>query len=116
MRDEHVSILLATCNGASFVREQIESIRSQSVKDWTLLIRDDGSTDGTQDMLRDLAASDARIEIVSDSHGQLGAAGNFSMLATRALGFPPGPVMFADQDDVWFPAKIERTLAVLRNA
>lgn len=116
MRDEPVSILLATCNGAPFVREQIESIRSQSVTDWTLVIRDDGSTDGTPDILRELAGSDSRIVIVNDAHGRLGAAGNFSMLATRALTGPPGPVLFADQDDVWFPAKIERTLATLRSA
>jgi len=116
MRDEPVSILLATCNGAPFVREQIESIRSQSVTDWTLLIRDDGSTDGTPDILREFAGSDSRIVIVNDAHGRLGAAGNFSMLAARALAGPPGPVLFADQDDVWFPAKIERTLAALRSA
>ena len=116
MRDEPVSILLATCNGAQFVREQIESIRSQSVTDWTLAIRDDGSTDGTPGILDELAGSDSRIVIVNDAHGRLGAAGNFSMLATRALTGPPGPVLFADQDDVWFPTKIERTLAVLRSA
>jgi glycosyltransferase involved in cell wall biosynthesis len=116
MRDEPVSILLATRNGAPFVREQIESIRSQSVTDWTLVIRDDGSTDGTGDILRELAGSDSRIVIVSDALGRLGAAGNFSMLATRALTGPPGPVLFADQDDVWFPVKIERTLAALRRA
>src|SRR5688572_7067998 len=116
MRDEPVSILLATFNGAPFVREQIESIRSQSVGDWTLVIRDDGSTDGTPEILRELAESDARIVLVSDANGRLGAAGNFSRLATRALTGPAGPVLFADQDDVWFSTKIERTLAVLRSA
>ena len=116
MRDEPVSILLATCNGARFVREQVESIRSQSVSDWTLVIRDDGSTDGTLEILCELAGTDSRIVLVNDTHGHLGAAGNFSMLATRALSGPPGPVLFADQDDVWFPTKIERTLAALRSA
>ena len=116
MRDEPVSILLATCNGARFVREQVESIRSQSVSDWTLVIRDDGSTDGTLEILCELAGTDSRIVLVNDTHGHLGAAGNFSMLATRALSSPPGPVLFADQDDVWFPTKIERTLAALRSA
>ena len=116
MRDEPVSILLATCNGAPFLREQIESIRSQSIRDWTLVIRDDGSTDGTPDILREFAAIDSRIEIVNDAPGRLGAAANFSMLAARALTGPPGPVMFADQDDVWFPEKIEMALAALRKA
>jgi len=116
MRDEPVSILLATRNGAPFVREQIESIRSQNVTDWTLVIRDDESTDGTPEILRELARTDSRIVLVSDAHGRLGAAANFSLLAARALAGPPGPVLFADQDDVWFPAKIERTLAALRRA
>ena len=116
MRDEPVSILLATFNGAPFVREQIASIRSQSVSDWTLVIRDDGSTDGTPEILRELAGSDPRIVLVSDTLGRLGAAGSFSTLAARVLTGPTGPVLFADQDDVWFPTKIERTLAVLRSA
>lgn len=107
-----VDILLATYNGAAHVREQIASLQQQTFCDWRLLIRDDGSRDATPTLLAELAQSDSRIEIVTDSLGNLGFNGNFHALL-RASQAPW--VMFCDQDDVWLPSKIERTLCVMRD-
>jgi rhamnosyltransferase len=47
-----VDILLATWNGERYLAEQIDSILAQSYSNWRLLIRDDGSSDGTRDIIR----------------------------------------------------------------
>ena len=47
----HVSIVLATYNGASFLEEQLQSIIENTYKDWTVEICDDGSTDGTLEIV-----------------------------------------------------------------
>jgi len=47
-----VDILMATYNGEKYLNDQISSIISQTYKDWILFIRDDGSTDGTIDIIK----------------------------------------------------------------
>ncbi len=106
-------ILLATYNAGRFLDEQIDSIQKQSTADWTVLARDDGSTDGTVDRLEAWAAADRRTEIVRDAEGRLGPVGNFSRLGQVALERGARVVVFADQDDVWFEDKLARTLTLL---
>ena len=65
-----VFIALATYQGAKYLRPLIQSIRRQSYADWTLLARDDGSTDATAKILRELARRDARIAVLDDGGGQ----------------------------------------------
>lgn len=107
-----VDILMATYNGEQFVGEQIESIQNQSFTDWTLLVSDDCSTDGTLDVVRKMATNDSRISIVSEGVRYGSAARNFLHL----LGLSDSPhAMFCDQDDVWLPEKIDRSLRFVSN-
>ena len=100
------TILLATFEGAGFVGEQIESIRAQTHPDWRLLIRDDGSRDGTQDELHRLARLDRRVEFIEDEAGKLGAVGNFGRLLELARDRGADWIALADQDDHWHPEKL----------
>ena len=100
-------IVLAAYNGSEYVRGQIQSIQAQTVKEWTLLVRDDGSSDDTVAIVRQFAEIDARIELIADDVHRLGSAGSFSRLAMVARERGAGYVMFADQDDLWVPTKIE---------
>lgn len=104
----HVMILMATFNGAKAVRAQLDSFVAQSHRDWSLLVSDDGSTDGTQEIIRAFAAAhpDHRITLIRGP--QKGSAQNFLSLL-RAAGRVPF-VAFADQDDVWLTHKLERAL------
>lgn len=111
-----VFIALATHNGASFVVDQVESIRRQSFSDWTLLVRDDASSDGTPELLRGLAAVDRRIVLVEDDRTRLGAAQNFGRLMEQAYRQGAEYLFFADQDDVWQPDKLHRQLQVMAQA
>lgn len=59
-----VNILLSTYNGEQFLAEQVKSIQEQTYQEWQLLIRDDGSSDGTVEVIKQLAAQDSRIHFI----------------------------------------------------
>ncbi|MCX6660415.1 MAG: glycosyltransferase [Candidatus Bathyarchaeota archaeon] len=102
-----IDVLLATYNGEKYLREQIDSILSQTYKNWNLLVRDDGSSDNTIRIIesyRDLVPD--RIVVLKDDLGNLGVIRNFSKL----LGYSHSDyIMLSDQDDMWLPRKIELT-------
>lgn len=111
-----VWILLPTWNGARFVAEQIASIERQTVTDWRLLVRDDGSSDDTVAVVDALASADARIERLRDDAGNLGVVANVDRLLAAAQARGARRVMLADQDDVWLPDKIAVSRALLHEA
>jgi glycosyltransferase involved in cell wall biosynthesis len=107
-----IDIILSTYNGGKFLREQLDSILAQTFTDWRLLIRDDGSLDDTEEIVRDYARRHPlRILHVESAGENLGACQSFGRLlhCTDAAY-----VMLCDQDDIWFPDKIERTLEKMR--
>jgi glycosyltransferase involved in cell wall biosynthesis len=111
-----VLILLATYNGAAYLREQIESIQRQTFSDWRLLIRDDGSTDATRDIVHQYIAGDSRIELLCDTRGRLGLLKNFATLAEAALERSAHYIAFADQDDVCQTKKLAIQLDAMKTA
>lgn len=111
-----VFVVLATYNGAPFIVDQIESIRRQAFTAWTLLVRDDRSTDATGRLVRELAAADERIHVLEDDGLRLGAAQNFGRLLQRAYDLGAEYVFSADQDDVWLPDKLHKQLARMLEA
>ncbi len=114
--DPSVTIVLAAFNGRKYIREQIESLQRQTYENWTLLVRDDDSSDGTVDVVRALAQDDTRIALLEDTQGWLGTARNFGALLKAAHESGAAYVCFADQDDVWHPAKIERQMEMMLRA
>jgi glycosyltransferase involved in cell wall biosynthesis len=109
-----VDILLSTYNGAAYLEQQLASLEAQTFRDWRLVVRDDGSSDGTVALLEATAATDARVEVVRDERARKGACGSFGVLLEGHASAER--IMFCDQDDVWLPHKIERTLAAMRRA
>lgn len=102
------TILMSTYNGERYLRQQIDSILGQTDRDWRLMVRDDGSTDGTQAILNDYAqAHPERIRVMESREHNLGAKRSFEELLTHAE--KSDYYMFADQDDVWLPEKIAVT-------
>ena len=108
-----VDILMATYNGAKYVDEQIRSFCRQTYTDWRCIVHDDGSTDGTQDILRAWAKKEPRILFIEDGVCGLHPAKHFLYM----LRWSDAPwVMWSDQDDVWFDTKIETMLQTAENA
>jgi len=106
-----VEILMATFNGEKFIKEQINSIISQSYPNWKLLIRDDGSKDKTLKIINEYTKKfPSQIFLISNQQKHLGCCQNFSKLLSIAKA---DYIMFSDQDDIWLPNKIEITLQKL---
>ncbi|HEM5491481.1 glycosyltransferase family 2 protein [Streptococcus suis] len=108
-----VNILMSTYNGQQFLSEQIRSIQEQSYTDWTLFIRDDGSSDNTKEILKDFERQDSRIHLIdSDKSDNLGVIKSFHKLVNYERA---GYYFFCDQDDVWLPNKLELSLNEAQN-
>lgn len=107
-----VNILMSTYNGQQFLAEQIRSIQEQTFSDWTLLIRDDGSSDRTKDLLHDFARQDSRIRLIDvEEQKNLGVIKSFHRLVQYEKA---DYYFFSDQDDVWLPDKLEVSLQEAR--
>ena len=107
-----VQILLASYNGAAHLTQQLESLVAQQGVDWSLLWRDDGSTDATISIVEEFAAAHPGRVARLTQGGRLGAGASFM----RLLGAAPDVDFYAfmDQDDAWFPDKLARAVAALR--
>jgi rhamnosyltransferase len=111
--EARIWIVLSAYNGARYIREQIESIRSQSVRNWRLLVRDDGSTDETVSIVVELAGEDPRIELLPPDGRNLKPPASFGVLLEKAHRAGIDHVFLADQDDIWLPAKLSRQLEIM---
>ncbi|MEA5051526.1 MAG: glycosyltransferase family 2 protein [Oscillospiraceae bacterium] len=105
-----VTVLLATYNSEAYVAELIDSILANTYGDFSLVIRDDASADGTADVLR--RYTDARVSVTLSDTQSGGAKNNFFRLL---LANDNDYLMFADADDVWLPEKIGKTRALMRS-
>ncbi|MEZ0483590.1 glycosyltransferase family 2 protein [Fibrella aquatica] len=102
-----LSVALCTYNGASYLRDQWNSLLAQEWIPNELIVSDDGSTDGTLALVRELAQTAPFPVTILANEKPLGYNGNFS----QAIAACTGELIFlCDQDDVWFPHKT-RTLA-----
>ena len=109
-----VEILLAAYNGERFLREQLDSLLAQTWEQWHLTVSDDGSTDGTPAILDEYAARyPGRIRRVKHE-GRFGNARDHFFWLMKECG--ASYMMFCDQDDVWHPDKVEKTMRALLEA
>ena len=108
-----IAILMSTYNGEEYLSKQVESIKNQTNNDWHLYIRDDGSTDSTFSILKEISDKDKRITFVNkDDVKNVGVIRSFmSLLESTDADF----YMFSDQDDVWKENKIQRALSLMKH-
>lgn len=99
---DKVQVLLSSYNGEKYIKEQIESILKQEEVEISLLIRDDGSTDKTIEIVQELAKENKNITYYQGKN--LGPARSFMDLLYHSGNFPY--FAFSDQDDVWKPQKL----------
>ncbi len=97
-----ISIALATYNGSKFLREQLDSILSQSMTDFEVIVCDDCSTDDTVKILYEYAAKDTRFNI-HEHETNLGFKKNFEHILSLCKG---EFIAFCDQNDIWEPNHI----------
>jgi glycosyltransferase involved in cell wall biosynthesis len=111
-RSPAVSVIVCFLNEAPFLAEAVHSIVGQTFTDWELWLVDDGSTDGSSDIARQLAATDpARIGCVEHAdHRNLGLSASRNAGIAQARG---RYIAFLDADDVWTANKLTEQTAIL---
>jgi len=110
-RKQQIGVCLATFNGERYIAEQLDSVFSQSCQEFTLYIADDGSTDGTIEVIRTFQKRYPGRIALSINEKQLGALRNFEQLL-HSCG--EAYIAFCDQDDIWEPQKLRLQLDAIR--
>lgn len=102
-----VAVIMASYNGEKYVRQQIESIFASGFGDFEIFIYDDGSKDNTIGIISELEQQHPGRIHLHQNETNLGVTRNFLQAVARAEA---DYIMLCDQDDVWKPNKIEKTL------
>ncbi|WP_432472048.1 glycosyltransferase family 2 protein [Amphritea sp. HPY] len=105
-----ISIAMATYNGAKFLEEQLNSFLDQTRLPDELIITDDCSSDETEEIIVSFTQTAPFKVIFSRNNKNLGYCANFNAALMKTTG---DLVFLSDQDDVWFPEKIEHMIAVV---
>ncbi len=101
-----VSVIMNIRNGASTLREALDSVVAQTLADWELIVWDDRSSDDSADIVAQY--SDPRIRyFLSPEETSLGKARDNAIREARGEW-----VAFLDQDDVWVPRKLEMQMTI----
>src|ERR1039457_5929793 len=103
-----VSVIMPTYNRGYVVGEAIESILNQTYDNIEVVVVDDGSTDNTQEKLKEYGD---RIRVVYQRNSGPAAARNRGIRAARGE-----IIAFLDSDDVWLPTILERQVSLLQQA
>ncbi len=113
-----ISVAMCTYNGAEYIVEQLESIAAQTLLPAEIVVSDDGSTDGTIALLKQtwerLAEHSAELRKVTltvvVNKSSLGVTKNFEQAISKTT---KQYIFLADQDDLWFPTRLEVEAAQL---
>jgi len=108
-----VSIVLIFLNEERFLEEAVNTVRTQTMEDWELILVDDGSTDKSAIIGRRMAAEDNRIRCLDHPRHA-----NRGMSASRNLGVAHANspyIAFIDADDVWERSKLAEQVEVLES-
>lgn len=100
------SVIIPTYNRRDFLKKAVDTVLAQTHRDFELIIADDGSTDGTRDMLE--AYDDPRLRYVCQDNQGPAAARNLGLTHAQADW-----IAFLDSDDWWLPQKLERSAAYI---
>jgi glycosyltransferase involved in cell wall biosynthesis len=105
-----ISVVLATYNGEKFIREQIDSILAQTLLPDEIIVSDDYSTDRTWEILEAYQSVFPSLFHLYRNTGKHGAHNNFKNAFRYVTSDVVAP---CDQDDIWMPEKLERSVAAL---
>lgn len=110
MADPLVTVVVAAYDAERWLGATLDSVLAQTMPDWRCHVVDDGSRDGTAELVRGYAARDPRFALTVQANAGVSAARNRLLEATR--GEAPY-VAVLDADDLWLPDALEQLVAVL---
>ncbi|MHB2166122.1 glycosyltransferase family 2 protein [Alsobacter sp. R-9] len=98
-----LSVIVPVYNKAPFVRRCVASIKGQTIHDFEVVVVDDGSTDGSVEVIREAIADDPRFTVIVQPNGGVSRARNTGCSAAKGTWF-----VLLDADDEWLPDHLER--------
>lgn len=101
-----ISVVIPLYNKRPYIRRAVDSVLAQSFRNFELIVVDDGSTDGSHEMLADIA--DPRLRLIRQDNAGEGAARNCGIEEASANW-----IAFLDADDMWFPGHIDELAALI---
>lgn len=107
-----VSVIIPTYNRAHLIGRAIQSVLNQSYQDFEIIVVDDGSTDDTEEVIKEFQEQDKRIRCIRHEKNK-GAAAARNTGITAAKG---EYIAFQDSDDEWFSKKLEKQMNVFATA
>lgn len=105
-----LSVVIATYNGEKFLREQLDSVLAQTLMPDEIIVSDDGSMDGTWAILEEYWKRYPKLFRLYKNEGKKGAHENFKQAFQYVTCDLVAP---CDQDDIWMPEKLARSVASL---
>lgn len=109
-----IEILIPTFNGAQYLDLQLQSIFDQDYSDWRILIKDDGSSDDTKNIISSWEKKHPKkIQRIKERKEGLGVSQSFGLLIANSTS---PYVMLCDQDDFWRPSKVGKSLQAIQQA
>jgi len=104
------SVITPAYNAEKYIAEAIESVQAQGLETWEMIIIDDGSTDGTREIVAKFAAADPRIKLIQNNHGGVSHARNTGVKQAKFEW-----IALLDADDVFCPNKMKKQFEALAN-
>ncbi len=105
-----VSIIIPTYNRKGIIEKAIQSALNQTIKNIEILVCDDGSTDNTEKIVKEIIQKDNRVKWIKGSH-----SGKPAIPRNKGIKNAKGEwIAFLDSDDEWLPNKLEEQLKVLK--
>ena len=102
-----ISVAIATYNGETFLRQQLDTVIAQTYKNIEIIISDDGSTDRTVEIIKSYVKQHTFIKIFENKN-PIGINKNFENAIKNCAG---QYIALCDQDDIWLPAKLEMLIS-----
>ncbi len=106
MRENLVSIIMPCFNSEKFIGQSIESVLNQTYQSWELLICDDGSDDGSKNLIQAYEQKDSRIKLVNNKFSKGAPGARNSCLDVAEGQF----IAFLDADDLWYSEKLTQQI------
>ena len=103
-----VSIITPSYNSALYIKNTIASVQAQTLRDWEIIIVDDGSIDNSADIIRDIAINDSRIKLIQKENGGSASARNVGLQQAKG-----DYIQFLDADDTIAYDKLERQVELM---
>lgn len=104
-----VSVIIPTHNHANFLPESLTSVKNQTYKNYEVIVVNNGSTDNTEQVIRNLTWDKLRHHFQDDTGSVAGPRNTGIRLASGEY------VAFLDSDDLWYENKLEKVMSVLEN-